>query len=160
MASIELDSALLSNIKGKTVVITGAVGGIGVEIVRLYFSHGANVVVADLERSRLPAENMIATLPDPSRAIFFSANTLVWNEMKELFKAAIKTFGSVEVVVANAGVMESHMTLDVETVDTNGDLLEATEASKIIDINVKGTLNSELHIISLLPLSLNNLLQH
>jgi NAD(P)-dependent dehydrogenase (short-subunit alcohol dehydrogenase family) len=154
MASIELDSALLSNIKGKTVVITGAVGGIGVEIVRLYASYGANVVVADLERSRLAADSLIATLPDPSRAIFFPANTLVWNETKGLFKAAIKTFGSVEVVVANAGVMESYMTLDVETVDTNGDLLEATEASKVIDINVKGTLNSEFQIISLLLLPL------
>jgi NAD(P)-dependent dehydrogenase (short-subunit alcohol dehydrogenase family) len=149
MASIELDSALLSNIKGKTVVITGAVGGIGVEIVRLYASHGANVVVADLERSRLAAERLIATLPDPSRAIFVSANTLVWTEMKELFKATIRAFGSVEVVVANAGVMESHMTLDVETVDTNGDLLEAMEASKVIDINVKGTLNCEFHSLSL-----------
>lgn len=47
LASIELDSALPSNIKGKTVVITGAVGGIGIEIVRLYVCHSANVVVAD-----------------------------------------------------------------------------------------------------------------
>ena len=124
-------------------MITGAVGGIGIEIVRLYASHGANVVVADLERSRFAAESLIATLPYPSQAIFAQANILVWSEMKELFKTAIKKFGSVEIVVANAGVMESHMTLDVETVDTTGDLLEATEASKVIDINVKGTLNSE-----------------
>jgi NAD(P)-dependent dehydrogenase (short-subunit alcohol dehydrogenase family) len=147
MASIELDSALLSNIKGKTVVITGAVGGIGMEIVRLYASHGANVVVADLECSRVAAESLIATLPDPSKAIFAQANILVWTEMKELFKTAIKKFGSVEIVVANAGVMESHMTLDVETVDTTGDLLEATEASKVIDINVKGTLNSKFRYL-------------
>jgi hypothetical protein len=50
------------------------------------------------------------------------------------------------VVVANAGVMESHMTLDVETVDANNDLLEGTEASRVININVKGTLNSEFYI--------------
>jgi NAD(P)-dependent dehydrogenase (short-subunit alcohol dehydrogenase family) len=143
MASIELDSALLRNIEGKTVVITGAVGGIGKEIVRLYAFHGANVVVADLEHSRFAAESLIATLPDPSRAIFAQANTLIWSEMKDLFKTAVRTFGSVEVVVANAGVMESHMTLDVETVDTNGDLLEAKEAFKVIDVNVKGTLNSK-----------------
>lgn len=143
MASIELDAALLSNIHGKTVLITGAVGGIGMEIVRLYSYHGANVVIADLENTRSAAEKLIATLPDPSRAIFVQANTLIWNEMKELFSIAVKTFGSIEVVVANAGVMENHMTLDVETVDSNGDLLEATEASKVIDINVKGTLNSK-----------------
>lgn len=111
------------------------------DIVRLYAYHGANVVVADLEHSRFAAESLIATLPDPSRAIFAQANTHIWSEMKKLFKTAINTFGSVGVVVANAGVMESHMTLDVETVDTNGDL-EATEASKVIDVNVKGTLNT------------------
>jgi len=149
MASIQLDPALLSNIKSKTVVVTGAAGGIGLEIGRLFQQHGANVVMADLERSRPTAEAMIATLPDPSRVIFVPANTLVWNEMKELFKTAIKTFGSVDTVVANAGVMESHAALDVETVDANGDLLEATEASKVIDINLKGTLSSKSRYSSL-----------
>lgn len=168
MASIKLDPALLSNIEGKTVIITGAVGGIGREIVRLYASHGANVVIADLEPRRSVAEDLIAALPDPSRAIFAPANTLVWSEMTKMFKMAIKTFGSVEVVVANAGVMESHMTLDVEAVDQNGDLLEATEASKVIDINLKGTLSSKsplplritfyhLHLLPALRLGLHYL---
>lgn len=143
MASIQLDPTLLNNIKLKTVVVTGAAGGIGLEIVRLFESHGANVVMADLERARPAAEALIATLPDPSRVIFVPANTLDWAEMKEMFKTAIKTFGGVDTVIANAGVMESHVVLDVETVDANGELLEATEASKVIDINLKGTLSSK-----------------
>lgn len=143
MTSMQLDPALLRSTRSKTVVVTGAAGGIGQEIVRLFASHGANVVMADLEQGRPTAEALIATLPDPSRAIFASANTTVWSEMKDLFKTAIKTFGSVDVVIANAGVMESHAVLDVETVDDHGDLLEATEASKVIDINLKGTLNSK-----------------
>jgi NAD(P)-dependent dehydrogenase (short-subunit alcohol dehydrogenase family) len=143
MASIQLDPTLLNNIKLKTVVVTGAAGGIGLEIVRLFESHGANVVMADLEHARPATEALIATLPDPSRVIFVPANTLVWTEMKEMFKTAIRTFGGVDTVVANAGVMESHAVLDVETVDANGDLLEATEASKVIDINLKGTLSSK-----------------
>ncbi|OBT82914.1 hypothetical protein VE02_08970 [Pseudogymnoascus sp. 03VT05] len=142
MASIQLDPTLLNNIKFKTVVVTGAAGGIGLEIVRLFESHGANVVMADLERARPAAEALIATLPDPSRLIFVPANTLVWAEMKKMFKTAIKTFGGVDTVIANAGVMESHAVLDVETLDANGDLLEATEASKVIDINLKGTLST------------------
>jgi hypothetical protein len=34
--------------------------------------------------------------------------------MRELFKTAIEILESVEVLVSNAGVMESHMILDVE----------------------------------------------
>ncbi|KAJ4204139.1 hypothetical protein NW759_014976 [Fusarium solani] len=98
--------------------------------------------MADLERGRPTAEAFIRTVPDQSRVIFIAANTLAWNEMKDLFKTAIQIFNSLDVVIANAGVMESHPTLDVETVDAAGDLLEATEASKVIDINLKGTLNS------------------
>ncbi|CAM1508742.1 Fc.00g055900.m01.CDS01 [Cosmosporella sp. VM-42] len=98
--------------------------------------------MADLERVRPAAEAWIVTLPDPSQVIFVPANTIVWSEMKELFQTTIKHFTSVDVVIANAGVMESHAVLDVETVDANGDLLEATEASKVIDINLKGTLNT------------------
>ncbi|KAG4421707.1 hypothetical protein IFR04_005207 [Cadophora malorum] len=142
MASIQLDPSLLNGIKGKTVVVTGAAGGIGLEIVRLYVSHGANVVMADLGPAAPTAESFIASLPDPSRVVFVPTNTVVWTEMTQLFKTAVKTFGSVETVIANAGVMESHETLDVETVDANGNLLEATEASKVIDINIKGTLNT------------------
>lgn len=143
MASIQLDPSLLRGIKDKTVVVTGAAGGIGLEIVRLYVSYGANVVMADLERAAPTAESFIASLPDPSKVIFVPANTVVWKEMTQLFKTAVKAFGSIEIVIANAGVMESHETLDVETVDAEGDLLEATEASKVFDINIKGTLNSK-----------------
>lgn len=147
MASIQLDPALLQNIKSKTVVVTGAAGGIGLEIVRLFESHGANVVMADLERARPTAEALIATLSDPSRVVFVPANTLDWKQMVQLFQTTINTFGSVDTVIANAGVMESHATLDVDTVDEDGYLLEATEASKVIDINLKGTLSSKsLHI--------------
>ncbi|KAM0415799.1 hypothetical protein ACHAPT_013260 [Fusarium lateritium] len=148
MESIQLNPALLQNIKSKTVLVTGAAGGIGLEIVRLFYSHGANVVMADLERGRPTAEAFMRTLSDQSRAIFIAANTLVWDEMKDLFKSTIKKFNTLDVVIANAGVMESHPTLDVETVDAAGDLLEATEASKVIDINLKGTLNSEYRFIA------------
>lgn len=142
MTSVNLNPSLLRHIDGKTVVVTGAAGGIGQEIVRIFHSSGAKVIVADLERARPAAEALIAGLSDSSRALFVPASTLDWAEMKNTFKTAVSRFGSIDVVVANAGVMESHNTLDVDTVDGDGDLVEATEANKVIDINQKGTLNS------------------
>ena len=82
MASIQLDPSLLDGIKGKTIVVTGAVGGIGLKIVHLYVSHEANVVMANLKRTTSIAKSFIASLPDPSHVIFVPANIIIWIKMK------------------------------------------------------------------------------
>lgn len=146
MTSIELNSALLEELRDKTVIVTGAAGGIGAETVRLFNTHGANVVVADLERTRSSAEALIASLPAPTRARFGPVDITNWVQMKQLFRQAVDEFGSVDVVVANAGVMESASVLDTPPTPDGGsddDLEEPSEAYRVIDINLKGTLNSE-----------------
>ncbi|KAK5400788.1 hypothetical protein LTR06_011248 [Exophiala xenobiotica] len=144
MEAITLNPVLLDQLASKTAIITGAAGGIGSETARLFVSHGASVIIADLPHSREAAEKVIASLPDPSRALFVPVNILDWQQMKSLYKAAIERFGGVQVVVANAGVMESAQVLDAGRVDEAGEPTEPKEAFKIIDINVKGTLNTVL----------------
>lgn len=146
MQQITLDPTLLQNLKGKTAILTGAAGGIGLATTRLLLSSGANVVMADMPHAQAAAEEVIASLPDPSRAMFVPTDTVDWGQMTAVFRTAKERFGSVEVVVANAGVMESEMVLDVDgdrRVDENGDLEECGEFSKVVDVNVKGTMNSE-----------------
>lgn len=143
MSHVELDSKLLASLAGKTALISGAAGGIGTAIVQLFVKHGANVVLTDLEHSRKAAEALIESLEGSgSQAVFIPANTLVWRDMKDLFKGAVEKFGRLDIVVANAGLMESSATLDMSLVDDHGDLREATDAAKVIDVNIKGTLNS------------------
>lgn len=142
MQPITIDTSILRQLNNKTAIITGAANGIGAKTAALLNSHGANVVLADLEFTRLDAEALIATFPSPVNAVFISANILRWSEMKELFKKAVARFGSVEIVIANAGVMESNPALDLDTLDENGELAESIEAFKVMDINLKGTLNS------------------
>jgi NAD(P)-dependent dehydrogenase (short-subunit alcohol dehydrogenase family) len=143
MTSITLDPSALKNAAGKTAIVTGAAGGIGAHIVRHFANAGANVVVADLEYARSSAEKLIALLPEPSRSIFVPTNIIIYDQLKSLFKKTIEKFGSVEFVIANAGVMESKSGLDMDDVDENGELVDATQISTVIDINLKGTLNSE-----------------
>jgi NAD(P)-dependent dehydrogenase (short-subunit alcohol dehydrogenase family) len=143
MGNITLNEALLSALAGKTAVVTGAAGGIGGEITRMLILHGANVAMADLELARFPAETIISSLPDPSRSIFVPTNILQWSDIISLFKTTISKFGSVDIVVANAGVMESKMVLDMDEEDEKGNPIESKEFSKVIDINLKGTMNSK-----------------
>jgi NADP-dependent 3-hydroxy acid dehydrogenase YdfG len=66
-----------------------------------------------------------------------------WELIYGLFGETERRFGSIDTVVANAGIMEKTDTLDIESTDENGNLLESTGAFNVIDVNIKGTLNSK-----------------
>lgn len=134
----------LSNEKFKTVIVTGGAGGIGAQTVRTFHNHGCNVVVADLPFARQAAESLISSLSDQSRAVYHPTDITIWNDMQSLFKEANRRFGQVDIVIANAGLMESKGFFDFEgEEDENDELKESTEMSKVIDVNLKGTMNSE-----------------
>ena len=140
---IDANPGLLANLAGKTVIVTGGAAGIGAATIKICNSQGANVVIADLEHTRAAAEVAIKDLPQPEKALFAPANILNWQQMNGMFKQVIERFGRVDVVVANAGTMESAMVLDLDNVEADGEPKEPTEAYKVIDINLKGTLNSK-----------------
>ncbi|KAF5686657.1 short-chain dehydrogenase reductase SDR [Fusarium circinatum] len=127
---------------GKTVIVTGGANGIGAETVRFFNSYGANTVIADLEHTRAEAEYVIRSLKHPASALFISVNILLWGEIKVLFSQCIQRFGKIDVVVANAGIMESQSLFDIETVDEQGELCESTGGFRVIDVNLKGTINT------------------
>lgn len=144
MASIERNPSNFASLKSRTAIITGGANGIGAEVVKLFHSHGANVVIADLPFSEPAAQALISTLSP--RVSFISTDILNWQSMISLFKQTISTFGSVEVVLANAGMMESKPYYEFEE-DEKGDLKESKESYRIIDVNLKGTMNSMLYHI-------------
>ena len=130
----------LSNARNKTVIITGAANGIGAETARLFHRNGANVVIADLPSAQTAAQEVISSL-STERAIFVATNILEWKDMITLFAKAKEHFGRIDVVVANAGLIESQHLFELGD-DTNGDPKEPTEHYRIIDVNVKGTMNT------------------
>ena len=130
----------LSTASNKTVVITGAANGIGAETARLFHKHGANVVIADLSSSKDAAQELISSL-SKERAVFIPTDILSWKDMTALFSKAKERFGRIDVVVANAGLMESHHLFEAD-LDGNGNPVEPTEHHKVIDVNIKGTMNT------------------
>jgi NAD(P)-dependent dehydrogenase (short-subunit alcohol dehydrogenase family) len=133
----------LPNGKPKTVIVTGGANGIGARTARTYHSHGCNIIIADLPSSSEAANALITSLPEPSRALYHPTNIVSWGDMQALFRETKNTFGQIDIVIANAGMMESKGFFDFEE-DEHGELLEATEAGRVIDVNLKGTMNSEL----------------
>ncbi|KAJ5116961.1 hypothetical protein N7456_001309 [Penicillium angulare] len=139
---VEFNPKILESAASRTVIITGGAGGIGGATARIFNEHGANVVIGDLPIFEQNAKDLIASFPHPSRTLFVPVDITKWDDMRNLFDRAIVTFGGVNIVVANAGIMESEELLDLDNVDENGDLRDSDEASKVFDVNIKGTLNT------------------
>lgn len=142
MQDYRLDASILAHAASKTVIITGAANGIGAATATLFNAHDANVVISDLESCREKAESLIQSFAHPDRAVFIPADILNWTDMITLFNQTAQKFGPIDIVIANAGTMESSAVLDLNDVDDEGNLKESTEGFKVIDINLKGTLNS------------------
>ena len=143
--ALTLDPSLLSSLSGSTAIVTGGANGIGLEVVRIYSSHGANVVIADLENARSSAEAAIGSLHDSSRAIFVPVNIVAFEEVRRLFLTTIERFGRVDIVVANAGIMETTRFFDFSVNEASE--LEEDSAGRVIDVNLKGSMNS-MYVLS------------
>jgi 3-oxoacyl-[acyl-carrier protein] reductase len=94
-----------TNLAGKVVVVTGAAGGIGSAIARSFAAEGAHIVL-HYRRNRRGAEQLRRELPG-SNAIAVSADLTREDEVRRLFVAAVKRFGGVDTLVANAGSWET-----------------------------------------------------
>lgn len=131
----------LRSLSSKTVIVTGGANGIGAQAIRTFHENGANIVIADLPATRSAAEDLISSLSDSSRALYVPTDISNWDNMKLLYQQSIDRFGGVDIVIANAGAMESKEFYDFER-DENGELKEPVEAHRIVDINLKGAMNT------------------
>ena len=112
---------------GKTAIVTGGGSGFGEGIAKTFAREGANVVVNDLNgpaAERVASEIAIAG----GKAIAVPGNVAQRDDWRSLREAALEDFGSVQIVVNNAG-----------TTHRNKPVLEVTEAEfdRVYAVNVK-----------------------
>ena len=91
-----------SGLKDKTVIITGASGGIGQEVARSFVGEGANVA-AHYFRGRQRAEELVAQLATDNK-LAVGADLRNEDQVNTMFDSVEATLGKVEVLIANAGV--------------------------------------------------------
>ncbi|QCX36901.1 3-hydroxybutyrate dehydrogenase [Aureibaculum algae] len=87
----------------KTVLITGSTSGIGLGIATQFAQKGYNVMFNGLEANGAEIATNIAT-KYRVKTSFSNANLLDKNQIEALVKETIQTFGSLEVLINNAGI--------------------------------------------------------
>lgn len=90
----------MSLLEGRTAVVTGGARGIGYEIARLFVEEGAAVVLGDLDE----AEAVAAAKTLPGTALGFRCDVTVEDEVQSLMEYCTEEFGSLDVLVNNAGI--------------------------------------------------------
>lgn len=89
-------------LSGKTVLVTGASGGIGRAVAAQFAAEGANVVV-HYHRNRASADQMVTQIGEQN-SIAIGADLSDESEVVSLFEEAAARFGQIDLLVANAGV--------------------------------------------------------
>jgi NAD(P)-dependent dehydrogenase (short-subunit alcohol dehydrogenase family) len=89
-------------LEGKTAIVTGGAGGIGSCIALEYARAGANVVVASRKLENL--EKVAADIEAlGSKALAVAVDITVPDQVDEMVKQTVDTFGRIDVLVNNAG---------------------------------------------------------
>ena len=113
--------------KNKTALITGSARGIGKTIAERLASDGAKIVISDVMMD--VAEATVKELQDKGyEAICIKADVSNPDDVKNLIKETVEKFGTLDMVVNNAGVTRD--TLMVRMSENDWDL--------VLNINLKG----------------------
>ncbi|VTU13176.1 putative oxidoreductase [Variovorax sp. SRS16] len=117
------------HIKGKVIVITGASSGLGQAAARLLSAQGAHVVLGARRIERL--QQLADELNGPAqRALAIAVDVTVRDQVKHLVDTAVQSFGRIDVMINNAGLMPQSPL----------ERLKVDEWDRMIDVNLKGVL--------------------
>jgi NAD(P)-dependent dehydrogenase (short-subunit alcohol dehydrogenase family) len=121
---------------GRVAIITGAGRGLGREHALLFAREGAKVVVNDLGgdingtgEDRAPAQQVVDEIKElGGEAVANVDNVADWDGAKRLIDTAVNTFGTLHVLVNNAGILRDRV------------LVNMTEAEwdAVIHVHLKG----------------------
>lgn len=120
----------LMDFNGKTALVTGGAGGIGMAICRTIAQLGGDVVLADRDAGRLEAGHAELKAQFPQRAIYTVKGDIGEKDGPDaMFAEALAQAGQIDVLVNNAGVGEPI----ARTIDQ-----DINAWQKVMDINLRG----------------------
>lgn len=114
--------------KGKVALVTGGSRGIGKAIAKLFAGEGAKVAIIDINEEALLEVNEELREYEIYTKV---ANVVEFPEVEEAVKKVYETFGSVDIVVNNAGVIRDNLLFK----------MTETDWQTVMDVHLKGSFN-------------------
>lgn len=98
----------MADLKGKNAIITGASKGIGKSIAMRLAENGVNVLMAARTQSTLDEAVKEIGKKTKAKVIGLSADVSKLDDLKRLVDVALKQFGSIDILINNAGVSSQY----------------------------------------------------
>ncbi|EDM44558.1 3-oxoacyl-[acyl-carrier-protein] reductase [unidentified eubacterium SCB49] len=118
-------------LEGKTAIITGGSRGIGRGIVEVFVQHGCNVAFT-YNSSAASADELAANLSNAGVKVkAYKSNAASFDESQDLAKAVIEDFGSIDILINNAGITKDNLLMRISEDDFD----------KVIEVNLKSVFN-------------------
>ena len=125
------------SLKNETAIITGSTSGIGKKIAELFLEEGCKVVVCSRNE-----ENVQQTVKEfnhkfRNKVIGVPCDVSNAESVKNLIDKAISAFGSIRILVANAGINVKYGPLHFQSIDEIDDI-----AKKVLGTNLRGVITT------------------
>lgn len=114
------------SLENKVAIVTGAARGIGLAIATRFAKEGARVVVADIDEDG--GSRAVEAIGEHGAARFVRCDVGEREEVDNLVAAVVGTWGSVDVLVNNAGIVHHAGFLDLDEADFD----------RVLRVNLKG----------------------
>jgi NAD(P)-dependent dehydrogenase (short-subunit alcohol dehydrogenase family) len=129
--------------KGRVAIVTGGGRGLGREYALMLAEHGAKVVVNDLGSTAAgegadltPAQSVVEEIKQGGGQAIANGNDVSdWARAKALIDDAIGTFGGLDVLINNAGILRDRMMVN----------MTEAEWDAVIKVHLKGTFAPSHH---------------